>query len=107
MEDKFLAAEHAKVVCVQLEESGLGHVLALHKTDSSWHEQYRPHRPELAAWMWSIRLKDSLLPMPQIQKLIAICEANSLTFWLGGHEEGDEGYGAQLYVKIERTVASG
>lgn len=102
MEDKFLTAEHAKAISNLLDEAGFKYVLALHKTDPAWREQYRSSRPELDGWMWSIRLDESFVPMGRIQKLIAICEISGLTFWLSSYGEvNEEGTGPQLCVNIK------
>ena len=92
MEDRFLTLEQVKAISTDLERLKIGHVLAFQRVDPQWRSQYRAKRPELEGWMWSVRVSESLMPMPQIGSLMEVCQRHGLTFWMGGNSSNyDEG----------------
>lgn len=86
----------------ELHAGGFKHVIATHLIDPQWRKDYRPGWSERDDVMWSVTLRDYLMPMPQIKKLIEICERHGMTFWMSpGYMNSDEDSGGtEIYLRV-------
>jgi hypothetical protein len=93
-EDRFLTTLQMEAFSRELESAGFKHVRCLHLIDPKWREDYRPLRPELDNMAWTVNLTRDMLQMPELKRLIDICERHGMTFWVGaiGDTESVEFY---------------
>ena len=101
-EDRFMTYEQMTGLSKELHAAGFEHVIVSHLIDPEWQKNYRPGWASKTDVMWSVRLHDYLVPMPQIKKLIEICERHGMTFWFSvqyANTDEDTG-GSEIYVRV-------
>ena len=86
----------------ELHAGGFENVVTTHLIDPKWRKDYRPGWATTDDVMWSVRLSGYLMPMPQIKKLIDICERHDMSFWMSPtYTNNDESTGGtEIYVRV-------
>jgi hypothetical protein len=104
-EDRFFTLDQVTAFSRTLVDAGFKHVISTHLVDPEWAKAYRPGR-DMGGPLWSIHLGETMVQMHELKRLIEICEAHDVVFWMTGHYSGesDQGSGVDFYLKIARKA---